>query len=482
MISFRARLTLIIVGLLAGALLVFGATVYAAFSKSLLEEFDDELRIRAAEVAANLDSDNDQRVEATDIRPGMLEPASLENTTEPGVYIQVLDQSGRVVGDSGTTLPTDRGQIRRALAGSEVIGRVGPQDSLRVLSRPAFGSNGKVIGVVQAAQSTQLIEGTLGSVRLMLIVGTLLTVTIAAGAGWLAIGPALSPVRKVIVAADRIVATGQLDERIPPPRTTDEIGVLVRSFNQMIERLGRAFKQQHQLLADTSHELRNPLMAIRANLEIIERSEDVDDHYEAAAEAKAEVARMSRLVSDLLLLGQADDGLGLERKPVDLAVIIAHVVERARRLYSDHEIDSGGPEAAQTIGDADRLQQAVSNLVENAARYTPAGGTIEVLLSVQGDAAQIDVRDTGVGIAPEHQPHVFERFYRVDAARSRRSGGSGLGLAIVKYVVEAHGGRVSVSSQPGQGSRFSIRLPSAIASAKSASQAPATPRTAVATS
>ena len=461
MISLRARVMLSTIALLAGALVVFDVVVYAAFSRSLLEEFEDELRIRAAEAATNVNLDGDGRIDADDIRPGMLEPASLENSTEPGVYIQVLDQGGRAIATSGTSLPTDRGQVRRALAGSEVIGHVGAGDSLRVLSRPVFGPTGKVIGVVQAAQSTQLVEATLESIRTLLVVGTLVTVGSAAAAGWLLIGPALSPVRRVIAAADRIVSTGRLDERIPPPRTTDEIGVLVRSFNQMIERLGRSFEQQRQLVADTSHELRNPLMAIRANLEIIERSEDVDDHYEAAAEAKVEVARMSRLVSDLLLLGQADDGQALERKPLDLADVIAQVVDRARRLYPDHRIDSTSPETVRVLGDADRLQQAVWNLVENAARYTPAGGKIEVLASVQDDAIQIEVRDTGVGIATEHQPRLFERFYRVDAARSRRSGGSGLGLAIVKYVVEAHGGTVSVSSRPGRGSSFTIRLPAA---------------------
>lgn len=459
MISFRARLTAIIVGLLAVALVVFGVSVYAAFSKSLLEELDDELRIRAAEVAAIVDSDNDLQIESSDIRPGMLEPASLESTTEPGVYIQVLDQNGRVVADSGTALPTDRGQVRRALAGAEVIGRVGSQDSLRVLSRPVRGSNGKVIGVVQAAQATQLIEGTLDSVRLMLIVGTLVTVGIAAVAGWLSIGPALSPVRRVIAAADRIVATGHLGERIPPPRTTDEIGVLVRSFNQMIQRLDHAFEQQRALVADTSHELRNPLMAIRANLDIIERSEDIDDHYEAAAEVKAEIARMTRLVADLLLLGQADDGQALERKPLDLTPIVAKAVERAHRLFPDHEIKLIAALAVPMLGDADRLEQAVWNLIENAARYSPADGHILVRVSQADNFAEVTVSDTGVGIAQEHHPRIFERFYRVDPARSRRSGGSGLGLAIVKYVVEAHGGTVHVESDPGHGASFSLRLP-----------------------
>lgn len=457
--SLRIQLIATIVVLVVAALVVFDVVVYTTFSRGVLDEFEDELRIRAAEVATNLSFDGSTHLDADDIRPGMLEPASLESGAEPGVYIQVLDQTGRVIGTSGTTLPTDREQVRRALDGAEVIGHVGLDETLRILSRPVFSPNGTVIGVVQAAQSTQLLDATIESIGTLLVIGTLVTVGGVGLFAWMLIGPALRPVRRVIAAANRIVSTGHLDERIPPPRTTDEIGVLVRSFNQMIERLGHAFEQQRQLVADTSHELRNPLMAIRANLEIIERSEDVDDHYEAAAEAKAEVARMSRLVSDLLLLGQADDGQALERTPVDIAEVVSRVVERARLLFPDHQIDVRSLETALVIGDADRLHQAIFNLVENAARYTPTGGTIEVSLARERGEIRIDVSDTGVGIAPEHQARVFERFYRVDSARSRRSGGSGLGLAIVKYVVEAHGGTVTLASQPGRGAQFTIRLP-----------------------
>src|SRR5207244_12823082 len=139
-----------------------------------------------------------------------------------------------------------------------------------------LGPPGATIGLVQAAQSTQLVEATLESIRMLLIVGTLITVGSVGFGALLLIGPALSPVRHVIAVANRIVSAGHLDERIPPPRTTDEIGVLVRSFNQMIERLDHAFEQQRQLVADTSHELRNPLMAIRANLHIIEPPADVE--------------------------------------------------------------------------------------------------------------------------------------------------------------------------------------------------------------
>jgi signal transduction histidine kinase len=277
--------------------------------------------------------------------------------------------------------------------------------------------------------------------------------------GWLLIGRALRPVSALTSAVDHIVATGRLDARILHDGSADEVGTLVRSFNLMVERLQRSFTQQRQLLADTSHELRNPLTAIRANLEIIENMDGSDELYEVAGEAHAEVTRMSRLVNDLLLLGHGDASQALERKLVDLAVLVERVAERAELIAAGHTIEAHEVQSVQVIGDADRLYQAIWNLVENSLRYTLPGGRICLSVACQNDDAIIRVQDDGPGIPAEHQARIFERFYRVDPARSRRSGGSGLGLAIVKWVAEAHGGRVTLVGRPGQGSTFEVVLP-----------------------
>jgi signal transduction histidine kinase len=168
---------------------------------------------------------------------------------------------------------------------------------------------------------------------------------------------------------------------------------------------------------------------------------------------------MTRLVNDLLLLGQGDSAQALEWKPVDLAPLLDRVAERARLVSPGHEIEASGLEAVRVTGDADRLYQAIWNLVENALRYTPATGRVTLALRHEHERAVVRVKDDGPGIAPEHQARIFERFYRVDAARSRRSGGTGLGLAIVKWVAEAHGGHVTLTSQLGRGCLFEIYVP-----------------------
>ena len=323
--------------------------------------------------------------------------------------------------------------------------------------------NHAIVGVVQVAQSARFLDGTLAEARNLMIAGTVLTLLGTAVIGWLLVGRALRPISELTAAADHIVATGRLDARITPSgpaaSSSDETGTLVRSFNAMLERLQRSFEQQRQLLADTSHELRNPLTAIRANLEIIEGMDGPDALYEVADEAKAEAIRMSRLVNDLLLLARGDTADAVERKPVELVPLLERIADRARLVAPNHVVETSLLEPCWVMGDADRLYQAVWNLMENALRCTPAHGSICLRLRRYEDRAVIQVEDDGPGIAPEHQSRVFERLYRVDAARSRRAGGAGLGLAIVKWIAEAHGGYVTLASVLGEGSTFKIVLP-----------------------
>jgi signal transduction histidine kinase len=244
-----------------------------------------------------------------------------------------------------------------------------------------------------------------------------------------------------------------------PAGTGSEVGALARVFNEMIERIETAFSQQRRFLADTSHELRNPLTVIRGNLGLLRQDVDADNRVIAALEAEAEAARMSRLVDSLLLLARADAGQEVQHSPVRLDELVDQVVTRARTVADGRQLRLAGRAPATVRGDYDRLTQVLWNLVENALRYTPRGKAIELSLQRVGRKAVLVVADEGVGIAPEHLPHIFERFYRVDKARSRQSGGSGLGLAIVDYLVRTHGGTIEVTSVPGQGTRFTIRLP-----------------------
>jgi signal transduction histidine kinase len=339
----------------------------------------------------------------------------------------------------------------------------GSDERLRMLSRPVVAADGAIVGVVQVAQSARFLDRALTDVRTLIVIGSTLTVVGSLAAGWLLVGRAMRPICELTAAADDIVVTGRLDARIRPPGpadSADEVSTLVRSFNAMVERLERSFDQQQRLLADTSHELRNPLTAIRANLEIIEGMDGSDALYEAAGEAKSEALRMSRLVNDLLLLAQTDAADVIERKPVDLAPLVERIADRARLMSASHHVEAVVMEPARlVVGDADRIYQAIWNLVENALRWTAKDGRIWLRVRWHDDHVAIEVDDDGPGIAIEHQPRVFERLYRADASRSRRSGGAGLGLAIVKWVAEAHGGYATLTSTPGEGSLFKIVLP-----------------------
>jgi signal transduction histidine kinase len=224
------------------------------------------------------------------------------------------------------------------------------------------------------------------------------------------------------------------------------------------------FARQRRFVADASHELRTPVAAIRSMTDVALLDPQPSEKYVAVlSSVNAETERLGRLISDLLALARADeDQYHFEQDSVRLDILLEAVGANAEALAVEKQI-ALEVEAAQpvtVIGDEARLIQAVMNLVDNAITYTNSGGTVTLTLQEEEKYARLTVRDTGIGIVSQHLPHIFERFYRVDAAHTHTEGGSsGLGLAIVKWVVEAHKGKISVESQPGQGSSFTILLP-----------------------
>jgi two-component system OmpR family sensor kinase/two-component system sensor histidine kinase BaeS len=271
----------------------------------------------------------------------------------------------------------------------------------------------------------------------------------------------VAPLRRLTAAAEAM-ARGDLSQRVATPRSQDEIGELGRTFNRMASDLEAADIQRRQMTADIAHELRNPLSIIRGNIEaMIDGVYPLDsNHLEPVYE---ETLLLQHLIEDLRLLSLAEAGqLALTRADVDVTALLAGVADGVRAIVQERDIhlQLDVPNAQLVVeGDADRLRQAVSNLVGNAVRYTPPQGTINLRGHQADDHVQISVSDTGPGISPQDLPHVFDRFYRGDAARNRASGGSGLGLAITKALVEAHGGTIKVESKPGEGARFAIDLP-----------------------
>ena len=281
------------------------------------------------------------------------------------------------------------------------------------------------------------------------------------GVGWVVAGRVLRPIGRITAVARDIQAT-DLSRRIELPGPEDELKQLADQFDAMLARLDAAFAAQRQFTADASHELRNPLAIIRTNVDVAlaDPRADPDDLRHTITVVKRASDRMARLVDDLLALARRQEPT-LEHEPVDLGVAVTEasddfvVPAAARNIVLDRAIAPG----VVVTGDRDALKRAVANLLENAVRLAPAGSRIRLATGSEGDRAWIAVADEGPGISPEDQPHVFDRFWRADKARSRADGGTGLGLAIVRQIAESHGGSIRLQSKVGVGSSFVIWLP-----------------------
>lgn len=304
-------------------------------------------------------------------------------------------------------------------------------------------------------------ERPLGQLRLFYLVFFPAILGVAGLVGFFFVKRALAPVESLRRCAERISRTN-LSERVPEPDTEGELRQLARTLNEMLERLEKAMEDLRSFAADAAHELRTPLANLRAELETALQEHRTPEEYERIlASVSEEVARMNRIVADLLALARMDlrrHALGRERIP------LLTLLEETRETWAPAaEVRGvtihleGAP--ADVAGDPVALRRVFMNLVENAVKYNREGGRIDLSLERRDGWVQVAVRDTGVGIPPEHLPYLFRRFYRVDRARSRETGGAGLGLALCKSFVEAHEGRIRVESTPGQGTCFTVELP-----------------------
>lgn len=304
--------------------------------------------------------------------------------------------------------------------------------------------------------------------RTLVITGAGVAV-IGALAIWWAVRRSLSPVDEMVETATA-VSEGDLSQRMPDDMGSPELDRLGSAFNGMLEQIEGSFETERatqdglkRFVADASHELRTPLAAVQGYAELYRKGglENPADLDNAMGRITRESSRMQRLVEDLLLLARLDEAAPLQRKPVDLAGLARGAVTDAQAIEPDRPVSYDGPSVALVMGDDQRLAQVVTNLVTNARTHTPADAAIHVHVDMSGGEVRLDVIDDGPGIPPQHLDRVFDRFYRLDGSRDRKSGGAGLGLAIVAAIVGNHGGTVEAANEPGRGARFSVTLPAA---------------------
>jgi heavy metal sensor kinase len=465
--SIRLRLTFWYVLLLAGLLVTFAGVLYAVLSFNLYHEVDRRLQIRAADVqnslATALELQSNPRMFI--LRGGRLILPAADTFATPGVFVQISTLEGVALTRSEnlgtqTLVVADETLAQVARGESVYVNMSKDRVPLRVYIAPLVVRN-QVLAAIIVAESLQGVTTTLQQLALWLLVTITAGLLLAFAVGALLARQALAPIDRITHTAYTIARSNDLSRRIETRVTPDEVGRLVTTFNQMLERLEALFHAQQRFVADVSHELRSPLTAIRGNLDLLRRSmaHVPETHAETLAAIEAETARMQRMVQDLLLLAQADAGVPLEKRPVELDTLLLDVFRQARLNAGNVKVVLGSEDQLQVLGDADRLKQLFLNLMDNAIKYTPSGGTVTLSFERQDQWARVSVADTGIGIPARDLPHIFERFYRVDKARSREKGGTGLGLAICKWIVEAHGGRIQVQSQVGKGSVFTVWLP-----------------------
>jgi two-component system OmpR family sensor kinase len=353
----------------------------------------------------------------------------------------------------------------------------GPGDAHRffTVASAQSGGSGFRVRASELRDGGQLIvamplDDTKATLRRLVTIELAVTATallVALGLGWWLVRVGLRPLADVEATAGAI-ADGQLDRRVPGDSARTEVGRLAQALNTMLERIQAAFRERdatearlRRFVADASHELRTPVAAVAAYAELFERgaNDRPADLARVMSGIRVETSRMGELVDDLLLLARLDEGRPLEQEPVELVSIAAQAVDAAVAVGPGWPARLEADQPVEVSGDAARLRQVLDNLLGNVRAHTPEGTPVVVQVGVDGNRARVAVTDKGLGMTEDEASHVFERFYRVDASRSRQHGGAGLGLAIVAAIVQAHGGSVEATASPDAGATFTVRLP-----------------------
>ena len=460
--SLRARVTAFYVSMLAMALAAFCFAVYGGVRAYLTNSLERTLVHTAQSIIADYVVPLDTKGRAS--FENEMSESYPTGISDPFVRVsqagKVLYESGDLrepfVQVSGLPLPTQRTELKNYRRVSAQTGQ-----PLMIYTTRYEAPSGSSILVETGANMEPLFHLLRSLVMILLIVMPVILIGAAVGGHLLMAGP----LRPVVALTEKAESIGrkELGERLPIIHSGDELERLSLALNRMIDRLEEALAHNQRFSADASHELRTPLTIIHGELEALLEIPGLDTQtVEGISSALDESDRMSRIVHNLMTISRLDSGgERIEMRSVELSSVLKITLDHMSLLADEKAILVTCHAAAPVwvTGDAMRLKQVIVNLVDNAIKYTPDGGRIEVSLQAQEEQAVLSVADTGIGIPVESLPFVFDRFYRADKARSRESGGTGLGLAIVKAICTAHNGVVSVESSENKGSTFKVQLP-----------------------
>ncbi|MBO9539286.1 HAMP domain-containing protein [bacterium] len=461
--TIRLRLTLLFALLLSIIGLVRIGAVVGGVSETLYRLARTDAEVRLQQVQNYLSDLHVERTQKGAMRLDLRSSEALIRAfSDDGLYVQIAGPDGRPLNKS-PNLGNQQFPLPPVAGFREIdlpLPHLFYSPRILLVTRPLLLA-GKQVGWIQVGYPLEEIKRTLHEFRTYELAGWAFALLLALGVGYLFAGRVLAPVSAITDEVNSWMPT-DIHRRLPVGGARrDELGKLTQTFNRLFDRLQASFEMERRFVADASHELKSPLTAIRGHLQLIQRlgAARPEECERWAGTAIAEVDRLSRLVNDLLVLARTDEGLhAADFAPLDLGQLLKGIADHYEPLFPRLAVRAPIPEL-WVVGSDDRLRQVLVNLIDNALRATQQGGEVRLSLESEADEAILRVADAGVGIAPEAIAKLFDRFYRVDDARSRDSGGSGLGLAITSAIVTTHGGTIQVASEVGRGTTFTVRLP-----------------------
>ena len=457
--SIRVRLTAWYLVMLTLGLGVFGIGSWFAMRASAFQTIDEELEDRVHGVEKFM------QLQIASLSPVEIRDEFREHSVlgPGGDLFQVCDEKGQWLYRSAV-LESNQVSIRLP----NQLGEEPVYENISVQSIPIRFATGRVVVnghpyTIQVAAPLKEFYEALERFRLILWFSVPLLLIGAGLGGYLISRRALKPVDRITAAAESI-SISSLSDRLEVPKTSDELQRLSETLNRMLARLDASVQRMSQLTADASHELRAPLSLIRTTAELAVHGGRTSPEYrEDMVQILAEAERTTRLIDSLLLLARADAGEGgLQHELVDITTSVREAFAQGQSLAAEKQIDLAanlGSNATVVRGDGEALRRLFFILIDNAIKYTPDGGRVQVQLEVLDGHAAVKVTDSGIGISESDLPHVFDRFWRADKVRSRGMGGAGLGLAIARWILEQHQGSIAVQSRPDQGTVFTVSIP-----------------------